>query len=72
MPGDDSAGETQLRAMMVVAFSDPANNWMEAASNLLGESETAYFSTLRFAGRQRSYLLGRYAISVSPSSPSIR
>jgi len=61
-------GETQLRAMMVVVFSDPANNWMEAASNLLGESEAAYFSTLRFAGRQRSYLLGRYAAKTALSA----
>jgi 4'-phosphopantetheinyl transferase len=61
-------GETQLRAMMVVVFSDPANNWMEAASNLLGESEAAYFSTLRFARRQRSYLLGRYAAKTALSA----
>ena len=69
-------GETQLRAMMVIAFNDPADTWMEAATKLLGESETAYFSTLRFARRQRSYLLGRYAaktaLSAALSEPDLR
>ena len=69
-------GETQLRAMLVVVFNDAANTWMEAASKLLGESETAYFSSLRFARRQGSYLLGRYAakaaLSAVLSEPELR
>jgi 4'-phosphopantetheinyl transferase len=69
-------GETQLRAMMVIVFNDPPDTWMEAATKLLGESETAYFSTLRFARRQRSYLLGRYAaktaLSAALSEPDLR
>ena len=69
-------GETQLRAMLVVVFNDPANAWMEAASKLLGESEIAYFSTLPFARRQGSYLLGRYAaktaLSAVLSEPELR
>jgi 4'-phosphopantetheinyl transferase len=69
-------GETQLRAMLVVVFNDAANTWMEAASKLLGESETAYFSSLRFVRRQGSYLLGRYAakaaLSAVLSEPELR
>lgn len=69
-------GDTQLRAMLVVVFNDPGNTWMEAASKLLGESETAYFSTLRVARRQGSYLLGRYAaktaLSAVLSEPELR
>jgi phosphopantetheinyl transferase len=62
--------------MLVVVFSNPSKSWMEAATKLLGESETAYFSTLRFAGRQGSYLLGRYAaktaLSAILSEPDLR
>ena len=43
--------EIQLPAMMVVVFSDPANTWQDAVTELLGENEAAYFLTLRFARR---------------------
>ena len=69
-------GEIQLRAMMVVVFNNPSKGWMEVATKLLGGSETAYFSALRFAGRQESYLLGRYAsklaLSAVLSEPDLR
>ena len=61
-------GEMRLRAMMVVVFSDSSKTWMEAATELLGEAETAYFSTLASARRQVSYLLGRYAAKVALST----
>jgi 4'-phosphopantetheinyl transferase len=66
----------RLRAMMVVVFSDSSNTWMEAATKLLGETEIAYFSSLRSARRQASYLLGRYAakaaLSALLSEPNLR
>jgi 4'-phosphopantetheinyl transferase len=69
-------GEMRLRAMMAVVFSDSSNTWMEAATKLLGETETAYFSSLRSARRQASYLLGRYAakaaLSALLSEPNLR
>jgi hypothetical protein len=69
-------GEIRLRAMMVVVFSDAPNTWIEAGTELLGKTEMAYFSTLRFARRQRSYLLGRYAaktaLSAVLSEPDLR
>jgi len=58
----------ELKAMMVIAFNDPSNTWMEAVTGLLGKNEVAYFSTLRFARRQGSYLLGRYAAKTALSS----
>ena len=61
-------GEMRLRAMMVVVFRDSSNTWMEAATELLGEAETAYFSTLASARRQVSYLLGRYAAKIALST----
>jgi 4'-phosphopantetheinyl transferase len=61
-------GEMRLRAMMVVVFGDSSNAWMEAATGLLGEIETAYFSTLLSGRRQVSYLLGRYAAKVALST----
>jgi 4'-phosphopantetheinyl transferase len=61
-------GEIQLRAMLVVVFNDPANTWMQPATELLGKTETAYFSTLRFPRRQATYLLGRYAAKMALSA----
>ncbi|MBV8278276.1 MAG: 4'-phosphopantetheinyl transferase superfamily protein [Verrucomicrobia bacterium] len=61
-------GDIELSAMLVIAFSDSVNSWMQAAAVLLGKTETAYFSTLRFARRQASYLLGRYAAKVALSA----
>jgi 4'-phosphopantetheinyl transferase len=62
--------------MMVVVFSDWSNTWMEAATKLLGETETAYFSSLPSARRQASYLLGRcaakIALSALLSEPNLR
>jgi 4'-phosphopantetheinyl transferase len=61
-------GEIRLRAMMAVVFSDSSNTWMEAATELLGETERAYFLTLPSARRQVSYLLGRYAAKIALST----
>jgi 4'-phosphopantetheinyl transferase len=58
----------QLQAMLVVVFNDPANTWMQPAAGLLGKNETAYFATLRFARRQATYLLGRYAAKIALSA----
>ena len=69
-------GEIRLPAMIVVVFNDPADTWLEAVTALLGKTEAAYFSTLRFVRRQRSYLLGRYAgksaLSAVLSEPDLR
>jgi 4'-phosphopantetheinyl transferase len=61
-------GEVQIRAMMVVAFNDPTDTWIKPAAELLAKTEMEYFSTLRFAGRQGSYLLGRYAAKIALST----
>jgi 4'-phosphopantetheinyl transferase len=59
---------TCLSAMLVIAFHDfSCSCWSETASEILGTNETAYFSTLRFARRQETYLLGRYAAKVALS-----
>jgi 4'-phosphopantetheinyl transferase len=58
---------TLLSAMLVIAFNDFCCSWSEAASEILSTDEAAYFSTLRFARRQESYLLGRYAAKVALS-----
>jgi hypothetical protein len=56
-------GEAQLKATQVIVFDDPASHLVEFAAEFLGPTENAYFSTLRFARRQQSYVLGRYARS---------
>jgi 4'-phosphopantetheinyl transferase len=61
-------GEIELRAMMVLVFNDFSHSWMEAASELLGETERKYFSTIPSARRQVSYLLGRYAAKTALST----
>jgi len=53
--------------MLVIAFHDFSGSWSEIASEILGTNETGYFSTLRFARRKESYLLGRYAAKVALS-----
>jgi len=59
-------GDTCQSAMLVIASHDfSCSFWSETASEILGRNETAYFSTLRFARRQESYLLGRYAAKVA-------
>ena len=66
-PVTNLRGEVQIRAMMVFAFNDPVDTWIKPAVELLAKTEMAYFSTLRFAGRQGSYLLGRYAAKMALS-----
>jgi 4'-phosphopantetheinyl transferase len=61
-------GEIELRATMVLVLNDSSNSWMESVSELLGETERKYFSTLRSGRRQVSYLLGRYAAKVALST----
>jgi 4'-phosphopantetheinyl transferase len=61
-------GELRLRAIMVVVFSDSSPTRTEAAAELLGASERAYFSTLPSARRQTTYLLGRYAAKTALSA----
>jgi 4'-phosphopantetheinyl transferase len=58
-------GEVQVAAALVVAFDEERCPLVELAADFLGPTETAYFSTLRFERRQRSYLLGRYAAKVA-------
>ena len=58
-------GEAQLKAAQVTVFDDPASNLIEFAAEFLGPRESAYLSTLRFARRQQSYLLGRYAAKLA-------
>jgi 4'-phosphopantetheinyl transferase len=53
--------EIQLEGKLVLVFDDIAWSAKEFAAKVLGEAETLYFSTLPFAPRQKSYLLGRYA-----------
>jgi 4'-phosphopantetheinyl transferase len=60
-----SRGESQLSAALAVASDDQAADLTELAAEILGPEETAYFSTLQFARRQRSYLLGRYAAKLA-------
>ncbi len=54
-----------LRPAQVIVFDDPASHLTEFAAEFLGPRENAYFSTLRFARRQQSYLLGRYAAKLA-------
>src|SRR5882762_1639419 len=57
--------ETQISAALAVAFDNQTADLNELADELLGPTEIAYFSTLKFARRQRSYLLGRYAAKLA-------
>ena len=58
-------GEAQHKATQVIVFDEPASHLVEFAAEFLGSTENAYFSTLRFARRQQSYLLGRYAAKLA-------
>jgi 4'-phosphopantetheinyl transferase len=58
-------GNTHLAARLVLAYRDSSCPCLELAVQILGQPEWAYFSTLRFARRQESYLLGRYAAKVA-------
>jgi len=58
-------GEVRLAAALVVAFDEEDGPLIELAADFLGPTEAAYFSTLRFERRQRSYLLGRYAAKLA-------
>jgi 4'-phosphopantetheinyl transferase len=58
-------GDDKLTAGLVVAFDGEGCCLSELAADFLGPAEQAYFSTLRFVRRQRSYLLGRYAAKLA-------
>lgn len=58
-------GEDHQEAMLVVAFDERAGGLIELAAEILGRLERAYFSTLRFERRQKSYLLGRFAAKIA-------
>jgi 4'-phosphopantetheinyl transferase len=58
-------GEAHLEAMLVVAFESNIGSWDKMAAEVLGPVEAAYFSSLRFERRQKSYLLGRYAAKLA-------
>jgi phosphopantetheinyl transferase len=60
-----SRGETQYVATLAVVFDDQASQLIEFAIEFLGPTESAYFRTLRFARRQQTYLLGRYAAKLA-------
>jgi len=57
--------ETQLEAMLVIAFDSGIGALNQTAAELLGPIEAAYYSNLRFERRQKSYLLGRYAAKLA-------
>jgi 4'-phosphopantetheinyl transferase len=59
--------EKRFRGALVLVFDDRAFSVNELAGEILGPIEAAYFATLRFAPRQRSYLLGRYAAKLGLS-----
>jgi 4'-phosphopantetheinyl transferase len=58
-------GYDKLTVALVLAFDSEGSCLSELASDFLGPAEQAYFSTLRFVRRQRSYLLGRYAAKLA-------
>jgi phosphopantetheinyl transferase len=58
-------GADKLTAGLVAAFDSEGYCFSELAADFLGPAEQAYFSTLRFVRRQRSYLLGRYAAKLA-------
>lgn len=60
-------GDAQLLAMLVIAPESNIGSPDKAAAELLGPTETAYFSSLRFERRQKSYLLGRFAAKLALS-----
>jgi 4'-phosphopantetheinyl transferase len=64
---DIHRGEASLTAMLVITFESNLGLVDEVAAELLGPTEAAYFSTLRFERRQKSYLLGRYAAKLALS-----
>jgi 4'-phosphopantetheinyl transferase len=59
--------DQQRKGTLVFAFGDQAYSLDELAGEVLGRQEAAYFSTLRYAVRQKSYLLGRYAAKLALS-----
>ena len=50
-------GEAQLSAALAVVFDDQSLVLNELADELLGPTEFAYFSSLRFGRRRQGYLL---------------
>lgn len=57
--------EAQLSAALAIVFDDQYLVLNELAGELLGPTEFAYFSTLRFGRRRQGYLLGRYAAKLA-------
>ena len=60
-----SRRETEIKAMLVALFDHGASSLPEFATEILGPTEAAYFSSIRFARRQQSYLFGRYAAKLA-------
>jgi 4'-phosphopantetheinyl transferase len=60
-------GDAELLAMLVIAVEKAKAPLDQVAAELLGPTEAAYYSSLRFERRQRSYLLGRYAAKLALS-----
>jgi phosphopantetheinyl transferase len=57
----------RFKAGLALVFDDPASSPHELAGEILGKVEAAYFATLHFAPRQKSYLFGRYAAKLALS-----
>jgi 4'-phosphopantetheinyl transferase len=67
-PLDFRREEKRFKGALALVFDDRAFSANELAGEILGPSEAAYFATLHFAPRQRSYLLGRYAAKLCLSN----
>jgi 4'-phosphopantetheinyl transferase len=66
-PLDFRREEKRISGALVLVLDDRAFSVNELAGEILGPIEAAYFATLHFAPRQRSYLLGRYAAKLGLS-----
>ena len=60
--------DAQFAPILVVASHLGSCSYTELAAEILGETEKAYYSTIRSARRQESYVLGRYAAKVALTS----
>jgi 4'-phosphopantetheinyl transferase len=57
----------RFKGGLALVFDDPSSSPHELAGEILGKVEAAYFATLHFALRQKSYLMGRYAAKLALS-----
>src|SRR6266851_95912 len=60
-----SRAEQRIEAVLGSASSSELERLREAAPGFLSDAELSYFSTLQFARRQASYLLGRFSAKLA-------